>query len=67
MLSAGPAALLTGWAPRSRSSRALWLVNHWFAPQRFALLSGGVNAVGMLGTAIGGVALSGLIVHCRLA
>ena len=40
---------------------ALWLVNHAFAPERFALLSGAVNAVGMLGTAIGGVALSGVI------
>jgi sugar phosphate permease len=40
---------------------ALWLTNHWFPPQRFALLSGGVNAVGMLGTAIGTVLLTDLI------
>ena len=52
---------LTGFGASFAFVAALWLVNHWFAPERFALLSGGVNAVGMLGTAIGAVALSGLI------
>lgn len=53
--------MLTGFGASFAFVAALWLVNHWFAPERFALLSSGVNAVGMLGTAIGGVVLSGLI------
>lgn len=53
--------LLTGFGASFAFVAALWLVNHWFAPERFALLSSIVNAVGMLGTAIGGVVLSGLI------
>jgi sugar phosphate permease len=53
--------LLTGFGASFAFVAALWLVNHWFAPERFALLSGIVNAVGMLGAAIGGVVLSGLI------
>lgn len=57
----GIGRLLTGFGASFAFVSALWLVNHWFAPERFALLSGGVNAVGMLGTAIGAVALSGLI------
>ena len=52
---------LTGFGAAFAFVSALWVVNHWFAPERFALLSGAVNAVGMLGAAIGGVALSGLI------
>jgi sugar phosphate permease len=54
--------MLTGFGASFAFVAALWLVNHWFAPERFALLSSTVNAVGMLGTAIGGVLLSGLIV-----
>ncbi len=57
----GAGRALTGFGASFAFVAALWLVNHWFAPERFALLSGGVNAVGMLGTAIGGVALSALI------
>ncbi len=53
--------LLTGFGAAFAFVSAMWVVNHWFAPERFALLSGAVNAVGMLGAAIGGVALSGLI------
>ncbi len=52
---------LTGFGASFAFVAALWLVNHWFAPERFAVLSGGVNAVGMLGTAVGTVALSSLI------
>jgi len=52
---------LTGFGASFAFVAALWLVNHWFAPERFAVLSGGVNAVGMLGTAVGAVALSSLI------
>ncbi|MEJ2379122.1 MAG: MFS transporter [Pseudolabrys sp.] len=52
---------LTGFGASFAFVAALWLTNHWFPPQRFALLSGGVNAVGMLGTAIGAVALSDMI------
>lgn len=54
--------MLTGFGASFAFVSALWLVNHWFVPERFALLSSIVNAVGMLGTAIGGVLLSGLIV-----
>ena len=53
--------MLTGFGASFAFVAALWLVNHWFAPERFALLSSSVNAVGMLGTAIGGVVLSGFI------
>ena len=52
---------LTGFGAAFAFVAALWLINHWFAPERFALLSGAVNAVGMLGAAIGAVALSDLI------
>jgi len=54
--------LMTGFGASFAFVAALWLVNHWFPPTRFALLSSSVTAVGMLGTAIGGVALSHLIV-----
>ncbi|WP_102224275.1 MFS transporter [Acidimangrovimonas sediminis] len=53
--------VLTGFGASFAFVSALWLVNHWFAPERFALLSGLVNAVGMLGTAVGAVALSDVI------
>lgn len=52
---------LTGFGASFAFVAALWLVNHWFAPERFALLSGGVNAVGMLGAAVGAVVLTDLI------
>lgn len=54
----GTGRVLTGFGAAFAFVAALWLVNHWFAPERFALMSGGVNAVGMMGAAIGGVALS---------
>jgi sugar phosphate permease len=57
----GAARMLTGFGASFAFVAGLWLVNHWFAPERFAVMSGGVNAVGMLGTAIGSVALSTLI------
>ncbi|KGI78832.1 MFS transporter [Oleiagrimonas soli] len=57
----GAGRVLMGFGASFAFVSALWLVNHWFAPERFALLSGSVNAIGMLGTAVGGVALSGLI------
>lgn len=53
--------LMTGFGASFAFVAALWLVNHWFPPARFALLSSSVTAVGMLGTAIGGVVLSHLI------
>jgi len=53
--------LMTGFGASFAFVGALYLVNHWFAPRRFALLSGMVNAIGMLGTAIGGVALSAFV------
>jgi sugar phosphate permease len=52
---------LTGFGAAFAFVAALWLVNHWFMPERFAMLSGVVNAVGMLGAAIGAVVLSDLI------
>jgi sugar phosphate permease len=52
---------LTGFGASFAFVAALWLANHWFPPGRFALLSGVVNAVGMLGTAIGAVALTDLM------
>lgn len=58
---AGAGRLMTGFGASFAFVAALWLVNHWFPPTRFALLSSSVTAVGMLGTAIGGVALSHLI------
>jgi MFS family permease len=57
----GAARALTGFGASFAFVASLWLVNHWFAPQRFALLSGAVNAVGMLGAAIGAVLLSDVI------
>ena len=54
----GAGRILTGFGASFAFVAALWLVNHWFAPERFALISGGVNAVGMMGAAIGGVVLS---------
>ncbi|MCT2398569.1 MFS transporter [Novosphingobium mangrovi (ex Huang et al. 2023)] len=53
--------VLTGFGASFAFVSALWLVNHWFAPERFAMLSGAVNAVGMVGAAIGAVALSDLV------
>lgn len=52
---------LTGFGAAFAFVAALWLANHWFPPERFALLSGVVNAVGMLGTAVGAVALTDLM------
>ncbi|MCB1397819.1 MAG: MFS transporter [Rhodobacter sp.] len=57
-LVAAAARLLTGLGASFAFVGALYIVNHRFAPGRFALLSGLVNAVGMLGTAIGATALS---------
>lgn len=52
---------LTGLGAAFAFVGALYVVNHRFSPARFALLSGLVNAVGMLGTALGAVWLSSLI------
>ncbi len=61
VLVGGMGRALTGFGASFAFVAALWLTNHWFPPGRFALMSGSVNAVGMLGTAIGAVALSDLI------
>lgn len=53
--------VLTGFGASFAFVSALWLVNHWFAPERFAMLSGAVNATGMVGAAIGAVLLSDLV------
>ena len=52
---------LTGFGASFAFVAALWLVNHWFPPERFALLTGGVGSIGMLGTAIGTVAMTDLM------
>lgn len=52
---------LTGFGAAFAFVAALWLINHWFPPERFAVMSGAVNAVGMLGAAVGAVALSDVI------
>lgn len=57
----GAGRVLTGFGASFAFVAALWLVNHWFAPERFAMMSGGVNAVGMVGAAVGGLALSSVI------
>ena len=54
----GAGRMLTGLGASFAFVGALYVVNHRFPPGRFALLSGVVNAVGMLGTAIGATALS---------
>ena len=60
-LLAGAGRLLTGFGASFAFVGALYIVNHRFPPARFALLSGVVNALGMLGTAIGAVWLSELV------
>ncbi|QJF50729.1 MFS transporter [Roseobacter ponti] len=55
---AGVGRFLTGLGASFGFVSGLYVVNHWFAPSRFAVLSGAVNALGMLGTAIGAVALT---------
>jgi MFS family permease len=60
-LIAGIGRFLTGLGASFGFVSGLYVVNHWFAPSRFALLSGAVNALGMLGTAIGAVALTSII------
>ena len=53
--------VLTGFGASFAFVSALYLVNHWFAPERFAVLSGTVNAAGMVGTAIGAPLLGAAI------
>ncbi len=60
-LVAGIGRLLTGFGAAFAFVGALYVVNHRFPPARFALLSGVVNALAMIGTAVGAVWLSGLV------
>ncbi|WP_371228204.1 MFS transporter [Roseovarius sp. 2305UL8-3] len=60
---AGLGRFLTGLGASFGFVSGLYVVNHWFVPSRFAVLSGAVNALGMLGTAIGAVALTSVIDH----
>lgn len=57
----GLGRLTTGFGASFAFVGALYLVNHWFAPSRFALLSGVVNAIGMIGTAAGSILISEFI------
>jgi MFS family permease len=52
---------LTGFGASFAFVGALYIVNHWFAPERFAFLSGAVNGAGMIGAAIGAPILSRVI------
>lgn len=58
---AGLGRFLTGLGASFGFVSGLYVVGHWFAPSRFAVLSGAFNALGMLGTAIGAVALTSMI------
>ncbi|WP_109465122.1 MFS transporter [Albibacillus kandeliae] len=58
---AGVGRLATGFGASFAFVGALYVVNHWFPSERFAVLSGVVNAVGMLGTAVGAVVLTGVV------
>lgn len=49
--------LFTGLGASFAFVGALYVVNHLFSPNRFAVLSGSVNALGMIGTAVGAVLL----------
>lgn len=53
--------LFTGFGASFAFVGALYVITHNFAPNRFAFLSGLVNAVGMLGTAVGAVLLTNAI------
>ncbi|WP_168199278.1 MFS transporter [Pseudorhodobacter turbinis] len=53
--------ILTGFGASFAFVGALYVVNHSFAPERFAVLSGLVNTVGMLGTAVGANLLANAI------
>lgn len=61
VMLAGVGRLAAGLGASFGFVGALYVVNHWFAPTRFALLSGVVNAVGMAGAAVGAIVLTGLI------
>lgn len=58
---AGIGRFLTGLGASFAFVSALYVVNHQFSPNQFAMLSGVVNAIGMLGTAMGAVALTSMI------
>ncbi|MEM6578290.1 MAG: MFS transporter, partial [Pseudomonadota bacterium] len=53
--------VLTGLGASFGFVGGLYVVTHLFAPSRFAVLSGTLNAIGMLGTAIGAIALTAAI------
>ncbi|WP_299508444.1 MFS transporter [uncultured Roseobacter sp.] len=53
---------LTGLGASFAFVSALFVVTHQFPPERFAMLSGVVNMVGMIGAAIGAVVLTDLMV-----
>lgn len=58
---AGLGRFITGLGASFAFVGSLYVINHYFKPQKFAFLSGGVNAFGMFGTAIGTVALTPII------
>ncbi len=58
---AGAGRVLTGFGASFAFVSALYVVNHWFSPGRFALLSGLVNAIGMTGAALGAVVLTEVV------
>lgn len=58
---AGIGRLLSGLGASFAFVGALYVVNHWFPARQFAVLSGAVNAIGMMGTAIGAIVLTSFI------
>jgi len=55
--------IMTGLGASYAFVSALYVVNHYFAPGRFALLSGFVSSIGMVGAAIGAVLLTDVIIN----
>ena len=55
-LVAGIGRAMTGLGASFAFVSALYVANHSFSPDRFALLSGVINAIGMTGAAVGALA-----------
>ncbi|MGH1350874.1 MAG: MFS transporter [Methyloligellaceae bacterium] len=60
-IAAGLGRLCIGLGASFAFVGALYVVNHQFKSSQFAILSGAVNAIGMVGTAVGAVALTAMI------
>lgn len=58
LILAGIGRFLTGLGASFGFVSGLYIAGHWFAPSRFAVLSGAINGLGMMGTAIGALVLT---------